>query len=153
MSYSIFNQVKVWTLTRPLQDLDVFLFQSFCHRSAGHFGIIVLLMTQFGLNCSIWLWNILINSSWSTWKQAQIITPPPPCLIVWIRCLVFSKLSLNWMRDFKSHKCYVKLSLDSVAAASLTSFLMSPLLSTKLSFCIKSRSFIILQMFLPKKRF
>ena len=42
-----FNQVEVWTLTGPFQNLDSFLFHTFCCWFAAVSWIIVLLMIQF----------------------------------------------------------------------------------------------------------
>ena len=100
-----FIQVEVWTLTGPLQHLDSFLFHTFCCRSAAVFGIIVLLMSQFqpSFSCqtdgltsdSRKLWyteEFTVDSMTArcpgpvTAEQAQIISPPPPCSILWVVC-------------------------------------------------------------------
>ncbi|MED6244705.1 hypothetical protein ATANTOWER_021680 [Ataeniobius toweri] len=48
------NQSEVRPLTGPLQHSDPCFFKPFCYRSAAMFGIIALLVTQFGPSFSCW---------------------------------------------------------------------------------------------------
>lgn len=88
-----FCWLMVWTLTEPLH-LD-----SFYSRFAGVLGIIVVTQLGPSFRCQTngltfcYTEELLVDSVTvrcpgpEAAKQAQIITPPPPCLMVDIRCL------------------------------------------------------------------
>ncbi|MEQ2163276.1 hypothetical protein GOODEAATRI_028499 [Goodea atripinnis] len=126
------SQVEVWTLIGSLQQLDSLCFQPFCYRSSAVFGIIVLLMTQFGKSFSCWIGGLILDSrilwyeeSWfnhcKTSPHHQPSTTVPDC------CELWSNIS-TLVSSVPQVLCFIQLQLCKMKVRFSTSDQMNPFL-------------------------
>jgi len=146
------NWVEGWTLTESLQHLESFLFQSFCCRFAGVFGIIVLLyepvtagQMDSGVTKILHTEELIFSEHCTVWPWVGLAKTSTPVKTKLFR-RVFKKKKANWRFSSKNvnilSQCRIMDSISfgnglitlpdwwAATIASLRSLLMSFLLGT-----------------------